>query len=540
MHKLSELTRYSTFAAVVVLTVLSVVAIFVWSAWFWVPFVVFAYLSLVGLHDVRQTAHSVLRNYPVLGHIRFLMEMIRPEIRQYLLEDDQEEEPFSRDQRSLVYQRAKGQEDSRPFGTKKRVYDGGYSWVTHSVYPKHIDNTDFRIDIGGDACTQPYSASIYNISAMSFGSLSGNAIKALNMGAKEGGFAHDTGEGSVSRYHKEGGGDLIYQVASGYFGARAEDGSFDPEKFAKTAQLPQVKMIELKLSQGAKPGHGGMLPAGKITEEIAEARGIPMGEDCISPPAHSAFSTPIEMCEFIGQLRDLSGGKPVGFKLCIGHQREFMCMVKAMLETGITPDFIVVDGAEGGTGAAPLEFANHVGMPMVEGLTFVHNTLRGAGIRDQIKLGAAGKIVSAFDIARALALGADWCNSARGFMFSIGCIQAQACHTNHCPVGVATQDPLRAAALDPEHKSKRVARFHRETLFALGEMTGAAGLSNPSGFMPHHLMQRQSDRSMVQGNKAFPYLPIGFLVDADAPDHHGYKDRWSRASAQTFSPPEYD
>lgn len=539
MPKFSELTRYSTFAGVIILAVLSMMAMFGWSGWFVLPFLIFAALSLLGLNDVRQNSHSVTRNYPVLGHIRFLMEKIRPEIRQYLLEDDHDEEPFSRDQRSLVYQRAKGQEDARPFGTKKRVYEGGYSWVTHSVQPKHIEDTDFRINIGGHACKQPYSASIYNISAMSFGSLSGNAIHALNKGAKLGGFAHDTGEGSVSRYHKEGGGDLIYQVASGYFGARAEDGSFDPEKYAKTATLPQVKMIELKLSQGAKPGHGGMLPAGKITEEIAEARGIPMGEDCVSPAAHSAFSTPIEMCEFIGQLRELSGGKPVGFKLCIGHQREFMCMVKAMLKTGIYPDFIVVDGAEGGTGAAPLEFANHVGMPMVEGLTFVHNTLRGAGIRDQIKLGAAGKIISAFDIARALALGADWCNSARGFMFAIGCIQAQACHTNHCPVGVATQDPLRARALDPVHKSARVARFHRDTLDALGEMTGAAGLSNPRGFLPHHLMQRQSDRSMVQGNKAFPYLPIGFLIDDDAEDHKGYQDRWSRADAETFAPPEY-
>jgi len=392
MPHLSTLSRFTTFAGVVVLALISLIALFVWSAWFIVPFLIFAALSLLGLHDVRQNAHSVLRNYPVLGHIRFLLESIRPEIRQYLLEDDQDEEPFSRDARSLVYQRAKGQEDARPFGTKKRVYEGGYSWVTHSVQPKHIENTDFRITVGGRDCKQPYSASIYNISAMSFGSLSGNAIKALNLGAKKGGFAHDTGEGSVSRYHKEGGGDLIYQVASGYFGARAPDGTFDPEKYAVTAQLPQVRMIELKLSQGAKPGHGGMLPAGKINKEIAEARGIPMGQDCISPAAHSAFSTPIEMLEFIGKLRDLSGGKPVGFKLCIGHQREFMCMVKAMLQTGIIPDFIVVDGAEGGTGAAPLEFTNHVGMPMVEGLTFVHNTLRGAGIRDQIRLGAAGKI----------------------------------------------------------------------------------------------------------------------------------------------------
>ncbi len=539
MPHLANLTRYSTFAVVVVLAVLSLISMIFYSGWFVLPFILFAALSGLGWKDVSQKSHSVLRNYPVLGHIRFLLESIRPEIRQYLLEDDQDEEPFSRDARSLVYQRAKGQEDARPFGTKKRVYEGGYSWVTHSVQPKHISNTDFRINVGGKDCKQPYSASIYNISAMSFGSLSANAISALNKGAAEGGFAHDTGEGGISCHHRDGGGDLIYEIGSGYFGCRTVDGQFNPDKFVKQAASDQVKMIEVKLSQGAKPGHGGMLPAAKITQEIAEARDIPMGKDCISPASHSAFSTPTEMMNFLGQLRDLSGGKPVGFKLCIGHQREFMCMVKAMLETGIIPDFIVVDGTEGGTGAAPLEFANHVGMPMVEGLSFVHNTLRGAGIRDEIKLGAAGKIVSAFDIARALALGADWCNSARGFMFSIGCIQAQACHTNHCPVGVATQDPIRARALDPVHKSKRVARFHRNTLDALGEMTGAAGLSNPSGFLPHHIMQRQSDRSMVQGNKAFPYLPIGFLVDEHAADHNGYKDRWSRASAQTFNPPEY-
>lgn len=539
MPQLSKLTRYSVFVAVVVLAVLSLLGIFIWSIWYLLPFLIFAALSVLGLNDVRQTSHSVLRNYPVMGHIRFLLEGIRPEIRQYLLEDDQDEEPFSRDQRSLVYQRAKGQEDARPFGTKKRVYDGGYSWVTHSMQPKHIEDTDFRITVGGKDCKIPYHASIYNISAMSFGSLSANAISALNKGAAMGGFAQDTGEGGISRYHREAGGDLIYEIGSGYFGCRTEDGKFSPERFTEQATRDQVKMIEVKLSQGAKPGHGGVLPAAKITPEIAEARGVPMGEDCISPASHSAFSTPIEMMQFLGQLRELSGGKPVGFKLCIGHQREFMCLVKAMLETGIIPDFIVVDGTEGGTGAAPLEFANHVGMPMVEGLQFVHNTLRGAGIRDEIKVGVAGKIVSAFDIARVLAIGADWCNAARGYMFAVGCIQAQACHTNHCPVGVATQDPLRARALDPEHKSHRVARFHRETLDALGEMTGAAGLSNPSQFLPHHLMFRQSDRCMVQGNIAHPYLPVGFLVDEDASDQLGYKERWARASADSFTPPEY-
>ncbi len=536
MPDLSEYTRFTTFAGVVLLAFVCLILCFTWSAWFVLPFALFAVLSAMGVYDVVQTHHSILRNYPVLGHMRFFFEGIRPEIRQYLIESDQDEEPFSRDDRSLVYQRAKGQEDARPFGTRKRVYDAGYSWVTHSVQPVHIEDYDFRTTIGGPQCTHPYSASLYNISAMSFGSLSANAIQALNTGAKLGGFAHDTGEGSVSRYHKAGGGDLIYQLASGYFGSRAEDGSFDPDKFRATATLDQVKMIELKLSQGAKPGHGGMLPAGKITPEIAEARGVPMGKDCISPAAHSAFSTPLEMMHFIQQLRDLSGGKPVGFKLCIGHRREFMCMVKAMLETGITPDFIVVDGTEGGTGAAPVEFSNHVGMPMIEGLTFVHNTLRGAGLRDQIKVGAAGKIVSAFDIARALALGADWCNSARGFMFAVGCIQAQACHSNHCPVGVATQDPVRMRALDVNHKSTRVARFHSNTMEALGEMTGAAGLHHPSGFLPYHLMLRQGDKSMAEASDVYAYLPEGYLLDDDAEDYRGNKVRWARARADSFAP----
>jgi glutamate synthase domain-containing protein 2 len=536
MKDLHEMIRFATFAGVVVLCLLSLILL-IWSGWFIVPFVVFAVLSAVGVYDITQTKHAILRNYPVLGHMRFIFEGIRPEIRQYLIESDQDEEPFSRDARSLVYQRAKGQEDARPFGTRLRVYDSGYSWITHSMQPINIKDHDFRVMVGGKDCKQPYSASLYNISAMSFGSLSGNAIRALNTGAKLGGFAHDTGEGSVSVHHKAGGGDLIYQIASGYFGARAEDGSFDPEKFADTASLDQVKMIELKLSQGAKPGHGGMLPASKINAEIAEARGIPIGKDCVSPAAHSAFTTPIEMMEFIGTLRELSGGKPVGFKLCIGHQREFMCMVKAMLKTGITPDFIVVDGAEGGTGAAPVEFSNHVGMPMIEGLTFVHNTLRGTNLRDQIKVGAAGKVVSAFDVARALALGADWCNAARGFMFAVGCIQAQACHTNHCPVGVATQDPLRQRALDVDDKSTRVARFHHDTMEALAEMTGAAGLDHPSKFLPHHLMIRPADKSMVQGDAVYGYLPTGYLLDDAAEDFKGNKTRWARASAESFEPP---
>ncbi|MDX8351662.1 FMN-binding glutamate synthase family protein [Cognatiyoonia sp. IB215182] len=509
---------------------------------FWVPWVfilaaIFAVLTAIGIHDVTQTRHAVLWNYPVLGNIRFLFEKIRPEIRQYLIESDQEEQPFSREQRSLVYQRAKGAEDKRPFGSHEMIYEAGYSWLTHSVVPTHFETSDFRVKVGGSKCKKPYMASLYNISAMSFGALSANAILALNKGAKMGGFAHDTGEGGISRYHREGGGDLIYEIGSGYFGCRNDDGTFNPDKFAKQAGHDQVKMIELKLSQGAKPGHGGMLPAAKITPEIAEARDIPMGVDCISPAAHSAFSNPMELMQFIGRLRDLSGGKPVGFKLCIGHRREFMCTVKAMLETGIIPDFIVVDGSEGGTGAAPLEFANHVGMPMVEGLTFVHNTLRGAGIRDEVKIGAAGKIVSAFDIARALSLGADWCNSARGYMFAIGCIQAQACHTNHCPVGVTTQDPLRQKALNVDNKYKRVARFHNNTLKALGEMAGAAGLDDPCGFLPYHFMTRRGDGQMTEAADVYSYLREGFLLD-DGDDNPIYRERWARANPHSFAPPE--
>ncbi|MBA86316.1 FMN-binding glutamate synthase family protein [Thalassobius sp. S69A] len=505
-------------------------------AWMVPLFLISCVLIAVGIHDLSQKNHAVNRNYPIIGHLRYFLESIRPEIRQYLLEDERDEVPFSREARSLVYQRAKGVEDKKPFGTHERVYDAGYSWLTHSIRPRIVENWDFRVTIGGPQCTQPYDASLYNISAMSFGSLSANAILALNKGAKAGRFAHDTGEGGISKYHRQGGGDLIFQVASGYFGCRTPDGAFDPEKFAARATDPQVKMIEIKLSQGAKPGHGGMLPAAKITAEISEARGIPMGVDCVSPAAHSAFETPLGLMEFVAKLRDLSGGKPVGFKLCIGHRREFMCIVKAMLQSGITPDFITVDGKEGGTGSAPLEFANRVGMPMLEGLNFVHNTLRGAGLRDRIRIGAAGKIVSAYDIARALALGADWCNSARGFMFAIGCIQAQACHTNKCPVGLATQDQARQKALDPVSKAERVTRLHTNTLKALAEITGAAGLEHPGAFLPYHFMFRTKNADFLDGNEAFPELPHEYLLHpADYPEFDALHDKWHRASSETFS-----
>ncbi|SMX41816.1 FMN-binding glutamate synthase family protein [Maliponia aquimaris] len=530
-----QLNRFSVLVFAIALTIASL-ALSLFQPWFLIGVAFFGFLTALGVYDVTQTSHSILRNYPILGHMRFLFEGIRPEIRQYLIESDADEEPFSREQRSLVYQRAKGVEDKRPFGTRRRVYDAGYEWLTHSAQPTKIDDFDFRVPIGGPDCKQPYSASLFNISAMSFGALSGNAILALNKGAKAGGFAHDTGEGSISRYHREGGGDLIWEIGSGYFGCRTGEGRFDPERFRDQAADPQVKMIELKMSQGAKPGHGGMLPGAKITPEIAEARGIPMGVDCVSPASHPEFQTPIEMMQFIGKLRELSDGKPVGFKLCIGHRREFMCMVKAMLETGIVPDFIVVDGKEGGTGAAPVEFADHMGMPLVEGLTFAHNTLRGAGLRDRVKIGASGKLVSSFAILKAIALGADWANSARGFMFSVGCIQAQACHTNHCPVGVATQDPRRARALVVPDKAERVARFHKNTMHAIGELTAAAGLLHPGEFLPFHLLLREGERTMVTGDEIYPYLPEGFLLNDDADDERGYRKRWRRAAADSFQP----
>ncbi|MEL6572497.1 MAG: FMN-binding glutamate synthase family protein [Pseudomonadota bacterium] len=532
---LNHYQRYWPLAGMIALTV---IAFLCWAIDGW-PFtlvVVTGGLTAIGLYDLTQHDHAVTKNYPLIGRIRYLLEKIRPEIRQYFVESDQEPVPFSREQRALVYQRAKGAEDKRPFGTMRNVYESGFSWLTHSINPTHFDDTDFRVTVGGPNCKHPYSASLFNISAMSFGSLSANAILALNKGAKMGGFMHDTGEGGISRYHKDGGGDLVFQVGSGYFGCRDEHGNFNPETFKEKAALDQVKMIEIKLSQGAKPGHGGMLPAAKITEEIAEARDIPMGVDCVSPASHSSFSTPMELVQFIAQLRDLSDGKPVGFKLCIGHRREFMCIVKAMLETGIAPDFIVVDGAEGGTGAAPVEFSNHMGMPMVEGLTFVHNTLRGAGLRDQIKIGVAGKVTSAFHIAKALALGADWCNSARGYMFAIGCIQAQACHTNHCPVGVTTQDPMRQRALNVPDKSQRVARYHKNTLKALGELAGAAGLEEPAGFLPYHFIQREADAEISEGSDVFTYLPIGFLLH-EGDDYIDYRKRWRRADPHSFAPP---
>jgi len=509
------------------------------GAFTWVAFhtggefaLAFMALTVLGWRDTTQTRHSVLRNYPVIGHFRFLLEFIRPEMRQYFIEGDNEAAPFSRQQRSLVYQRAKGDADKRPFGTQMDVGAVGYEWINHSMQPTALATHDFRVLIGAGRA-QPYNASIFNISAMSFGALSANAVLALNSGAKRGGFAHDTGEGSISRYHRENGGDLIWEIGSGYFGCRNPDGSFSQERFVENATQPQVKMIELKLSQGAKPGHGGVLPGPKVTPEIAEARGVPAWVDCISPASHSAFGTPIEMMQFIDKLRTLSGGKPTGFKLCIGHPWEWFAITKAMLETGITPDFIVVDGAEGGTGAAPLEFTDHVGAPLQEGLLLVHNTLVATGLRDKIKLGCAGKVVSAFDIARMLALGADWCNSARGFMFALGCIQSQSCHTGHCPTGVTTQDPQRARALVVPSKADRVFNYHESTLHALKELVQAAGLNHPSELTASHIVLRNAEGAVKLLANLLPFAKPGELLHGEA-TQQVFRMYWPMAQASSF------
>ena len=529
--KLSLLSRYAFFAATVALTVASI--FFLCETLGILVFALAGFLALVGVFDIVQKKHSITRNYPIIGHARFMIEAVRPELRQYLFETDFEKLPFSRTQRALVYARAKNEPDQRPFGTILDTYLSGYEFMGHSVRPVPVpDPSSFRITIGNDQCRQPYSGSVFNISAMSFGALSANAVMALNKGAKIGGFAQDTGEGSISPYHREHGGDLIWQIASGYFGCRNADGTFSPEKFAKQAAADQVKMIELKLSQGAKPGHGGVLPAHKVSAEIAETRGIPVGRECVSPAWHSSFSTPVEMVQFLGKLRELSGGKPVGFKLAVGQPWEFMSIVKAMLETGIVPDFVVVDGSEGGTGAAPVEFSDHVGMPMREALLFVHNTLVGSGLRDRIRIGVAGKIVSAFDVVCALAIGADWVNSARGFMFALGCIQSQSCHTNKCPTGIATQDALRQRAIVVPDKAERIASFHRNTMHALADLISASGLNHPSALRPHHLARRTNTTDFKLFSQLLTYLKSGELLDGGGNEF--YASSWKLAQADSF------
>ncbi len=498
-----------------------------WVYAYWL-FIIIIPLIVLGIHDMMQVRHTLLQIYPVIGHIRYLFEMIRPEIQQYFVESDTDGQPVNREFRALVYQRAKGQRDTRPFGTVFEVYRNGYEWIDHSLAPKAVTDKSPKVRFGGPDCTQPYDASPLNISAMSFGALSRNAIMALNKGAKIGGFFHNTGEGGLSPYHLKYGGDLVWQIGTGYFGCRTADGGFDEELFKTKATQDVVKMIEIKLSQGAKPGHGGILPAVKLTQEIADIRHVPMGHDVVSPAAHSAFSTPTGLLEFVAKLRKLSGGKPVGFKLCIGRKSEFLAICKAMIETGITPDFITVDGGEGGTGAAPVEMTNSVGMPLRDGLIFAHNALIGTGIRKQIRIIASGKSISAFHALRLLALGADTINAARAMMFALGCLQARHCNRDTCPTGIATQDPKRYKALNVDIKADRVANYHRLMIENLMELIAAAGLSNLDDLQPWHINHRVNGTEVKDYAELYPAIASkSLLSDADMPE--SLRNDWQRA-----------
>lgn len=501
---------------------------FLWLA------VLAAAVVALGLYDFLQKRWTITRNFPVAGHIRWLAYQLRPYIRAYAVEDDLHGTPFPYEARNLIHARARGATDTHPFGTERDLDEDSYHWIGHSIAPAAHPDTSPRITIGNEQCGAPYSASVLNVSAMSFGALSANAIRALNIGAQRGGYYHDTGEGGVSPYHLEHGGDLVWELGSGYFGARNEDGSFDAELFQEQAQHPNVKMTEIKLSQGAKPGHGGLLPAAKVTEEIARIRKVPAHQDCLSPRAHSAFSTPIEMLEFAARMRELSGGKPVGLKLCIGHPHEPFAIMKAILETGIHPDFIVVDGAEGGTGAAPLELTDWVGMPLTEGLILMRNALVGSGLKKHVKLAASGKVYSGMGMARNLALGADWCNAARAFMMSVGCIQAMRCNLGNCPTGVTSQMPGRQRGLIPEVQGLRAARFHQKTLEALADIVAAAGFEHPQDLQPHHIMHRTGPENAAAADSIHTFLREGALLEG--PEDTEFADWWRAARADSFRP----
>ena len=474
----------------------------------------------LGIRDALQNRHAILKNFPVLGHARYLFELIRPEIYQYFVESNHDGVPFSREQRSVVYQRAKKTLDTLPFGTQQKVYKPGYEWLNHSLSPVHIPkDKHFRIEIGRKHSSSPYSASLLNIGAMSYGSLSKTAIQALNLGAKLGEFAHNTGEGGISAYHCKGG-DLIYQIGTGYFGARAENGDFDPQKFEQTVRDAKPKMIEIKLSQGAKPGHGGILPAGKVTAEIAAIRGVPQGKRVDSPPYHRAFSDPLGLLKFVALVRESSGGLPVGIKICIGQRNQFVSVCKQMIASGIEPDYIAVDGGEGGTGAAPLEFSNRIGSPLVEGLRFVDNCLRGLELRKDIKIIASSRILTGFDVVKALALGADLVYSARGMMLALGCIQALKCNDNHCPTGVASQNPKLYKGLVIKDKYKRVANYHKETMESVAEILGAMGLNHPDDLRPHHIRKRISEYQTNTYSELYPCLNAGDLLKSEIPPEY--------------------
>lgn len=518
--------------AAVVLSLIALILAY-WSLWWLLIWIVTLPTIAVGIYDYNQTRWTITRNYPVAARIRWLFYDLRPFLRAYIVEGNLEGKPFSYEARNLVHARARGETDTHPFGTDLDTEAEEYLWLNHSMAPAENPDKRPRVKVGNEQCSKPYEASVFNISAMSFGALSARAVEALNLGAKQGGFYHDTGEGGLSPYHLKNGGDIVWELGSGYFGARDDDGNFEPKLFADQAQNDAVKMTEIKLSQGAKPGHGGLLPAAKVTEEIAKVRKVPAHQDCLSPRGHKAFKTPCEMMEFAARMRELSGGKPVGLKLCIGQPHEAFALVKAMRKTGIYPDFIVVDGGEGGTGAAPLELSDSVGMPLIDGLVLMRNALVGGGVRDKVKLAASGKIYSGFGLAHNLAIGADWCNAARAFMFSIGCIQAQRCHLGTCPTGVTAQDPGRQRGLIPEVQGERAARFHGKTLDALADIVAAAGLTHPSELQPHHIVHRVGVTQARTIDTVYPFLPEGILLDA--PEETEYADWWNAADPDSFT-----
>ncbi len=519
---------------IVVATIIAVVILFDIYEKLNVGFVIGLAVVLIGIGiwDFFQKKHAVLRNFPLLGHFRYMLEFIRPEIQQYFIATNQSERPFDRETRTLVYQRAKAVRDTLPFGTQQDIHRPGFNSIRQSLAPTVLDESEERIMVGGKDCKQPYHASRLNVSAMSFGALSANAVLALNKGAKLGNFAHNTGEGGLSSHHLAGGGDLIWQLGTAYFGCRTKEGNFDPEQFQKKVAHEQVKMVEIKISQGAKPSHGGLLPAAKITAEIAEIRGIEMGKDCLSPPAHTAFSTPKELLQFITQLRELSGGKPVGFKLCVGIRSQFLAICKAMLEMDVYPDFITVDGAEGGTGAAPIEFTDYIGEPLDNGLRFVHNALVGTNLRDKMRIICSGKIASGFDLVTKLALGADMCNSARAMLFSIGCIQSLQCNANTCPTGVTTQNPRLVRGLVVNDKYKRVANFHAATMESSLELLGAMGVHSISELNPDYVFHRIDNARAKPYSELYEYIEPGALLKENVP--RIFAKDWFKASADSF------
>ncbi|MBX2888751.1 MAG: FMN-binding glutamate synthase family protein [Ferruginibacter sp.] len=507
--------------SIITLSILLALAIFLNDNWY-VVFAVCCVFVFMGIQDMYQKRHAIRRIFPLVGRFRYILEELRPKMYQYFIESDIDGRPINRVDRSTIYQRAKKELETIPFGTQLDVYAEGYEWMCHSMAPKAFEtlNQNPRVIFGNKDCKHPYSASILNVSAMSYGSLSSQAVEALNAGAQIGGFAHNTGEGGLSDYHLMHGGDLIWQIGTGYFGCRDEHGNFEPALFEKKAAHTSVKMIELKISQGAKPGHGGILPASKNSEEIARIRHVKPHTKVVSPPYHSAFNTPLEMMQFIKKLKELSGGKPVGFKLCIGHKSEFISICKAMIHLDIYPDFITVDGGEGGTGAAPPEFSNYLGAPMLDGLAFVHNILNGLDIRKHIRIIASGKITSAFHIARAIALGADTCNSARAMMMALGCIQALLCNTNRCPTGITTQDPKLTVGLVVEDKKVRVANYHKGTIENFVEMLGASGLDDMKNITRSHIYRRVSLNQMLTYEEIFPSIKVGSMLQGEIPEKY--------------------